>query len=211
MRWASACFVLVLIGAMGCDHSSQGREYYYRNYGDYWVKYIPPYDSLEHFRISPDGRQVCYLIKTRGRWRVGINGRHWDDFQGIYPNQIQGEPQVVLSADGRHVGMVYQRETGRGLAGPEGPSSRPQWFVEIDRRVLGGFDGEFMPKIEFSRDGSAFGLTYRQRGQYYVQIFDNTFGPYERADFTITQEGDIYVAYLQGSYLHVKRVGRIGP
>jgi hypothetical protein len=153
-------------------------------------------------------------MKRNGRWQVGINGRHYHDFQGVYPSQPAGEPRVVLSPDGRHAGIIFQREASwkpaRELDGPQGEIARPQWFVEIDRRLLGGFDGEFAPKLQFSPDGKTFGLVYRQRGRYYVQIVDTTFGPYERADFTITGDGQVKIAYLEGSYVHVERLGRVG-
>jgi hypothetical protein len=120
----------------------------------------------------------------------------------------------VLSPDGRHAGRIYQREASwrpareAGLA--DSGKGRPLWFVAIDRRVLGGFDGEFAPKLQFSPDGQAFGLAYRQKGQYYIQIVDTTFGPYDRADFAITPEGEVTIAYLEGSYIHVERLGRVG-
>lgn len=211
-----ACLLAAIFAltAASCSGRPDSREYFYRNYGEAWTKYVPPHDSLEQFHLSPDGKHVCYLIKSQGKWRVGINGRHWDEFNGVYSAQPDGEPKVVLSPDGRHAGVIYQREASwrpaKELNGPEGAKPRPQWFVEVDRRVLGGYDGEFAPKLQFSPDGRAFGLAYRQRGQYYIQIVDTTFGPYDRADFTITPEGEVVIAYLEGSYIHVERLGRAG-
>lgn len=206
--------ILLALLTASCTERTESREYLYRNYGDSWTKYVPPHDSLEQFHLSPDGRHVCYLMKREGRWCVGINGRHSKDFQGLYPSQPSGEPKVVLSPDGQHAGLVFQREASWRPAGqpgkPGGEKPVTQWFVEIDRRILGGFDGEFAPKLQFSPDGRAFGLAYRQRGQYYVQIVDTTFGPYYRSDFTITPEGEVVIAYIEGSYLHVQRVGRVG-
>lgn len=145
---------------------------------------------------------------------MGINGRHNENFQGIYPSQPSGEPRVVLSPDGQHAGIVFQREASwrpsREAGAPRGASAQPQWFVEVDRRIFGGFDGGFAPKLQFAPDGRAFGLAYRQRGQYYVQIVDTTFGPYHRADFTITQDNEVVIAYIEGHYVHVERLGRVG-
>lgn len=206
--------VLATLLAASCSDKPLGREYFYRNYGDSWTKYVPPHDSLEQFHLSPDGKHYCYLLKREGKWYVGINGRHDENFQGLYPSQASGEPKVVLSPDGQHAGIVFQREASwrpaRDLARSEGNGPSPMWFVEIDRRILGGFDGEFPPKLKFSSDGRAFGLAYRQRGQYYVQIVDTTFGPYYRADFTITPEDQVVIAYIEGSYVHVERLGRVG-
>lgn len=206
--------VLTALLAASCSIKPPDREYFYRNYGEAWTKYVPPHDSLEQFRLSPDGKHVCYLLKRGGKWMVGINGRHYSDFHGVYPAQAEAEPKVTLSPDGRHAGVIYQKEaswrTARELGKPEGATPRPQWFVEIDRRIFGGFDGDFAPKLQFSPDGQAFGLAYRQRGQHYVQIVDTTFGPYERADFTITPGNEVVIAYLEGSYVHVERVGKVG-
>lgn len=211
---ASLLAILMALAAASCSGRPENREYLYRNYGDSWTKYVPQHDSLEQFHLSPDGKHVCYLIKSQGKWKVGINGRHWDDFNGVYPSQPAGEPRVVLSHDGRHAGVVYQREPSWRSAGEAGRAdsaeARPQWFVEVDRRILGGFDGDFTPDLQFSPEGQAFGLVYRQRGQYYIQIVDTTFDPYQRADFTITPQGEVVIAYLEGSYLHVERVGRAG-
>jgi hypothetical protein len=205
---------LAALQAASCSDKPPGREYFYGNYGNAWTKYVPPHDSLEQFRLSPDGNHVSYLIKRDGKWQVGINGRHYKEFQGVYPGRSAGEPEVVLSPDGRHAGVVYQREpswrpareAGRAGSGKEGPL----WFVEVDRRIFGGFDGDFTPELQFSPEGNAFGLVYKKADQYYIQIVDTTFGPYDRADFAITREGEVVIAYLEGSYVHVERVGRVG-
>lgn len=204
---------LAALLAASCSEKPIGREHFCRNYGDAWTKYVPPHDSLEQFRLSPDGKHYCYLLKREGKWFVGINGRHSKNFQGVYPGRPADEPRVVLSPDGQHAAVVFQRETGWRLVrerdSPDSVASEPQWFVEVDRRIFGGFDNGFVPKIQFSPDGTAFGLAYRRRGQYYIQIVDTTFGPYVRADFTITRENEVVIAYLEGSYIHVERVGRV--
>ncbi len=211
---ASILAILSALAAASCSDGPAGREYFYSNYGDAWTKYVPPYDSLEQFHLSPDGKHVCYLIKSRGKWRVGINGRHWDDFNGVYPAQPADGPRVVLSPDGRHAGVVFQREASwrpaREAGRPDSGKARPQWFVEVDRRIFGGFDGDFTPKLRFSPEGNIFGLVYRKAGQYYIQIVDTTFGPYQRADFAITPEGEVIIAYLEGRRLQAVRLGRTG-
>lgn len=88
--------------------------------------------------------------------------------QGVCPSQATGGPRVVLSPDGRHVGVIFQREASwRPASDPDKTDSqkpRPQLFVEINRRILGGFDGDFAPKLQFSPDDRAFGLACRLRG-----------------------------------------------
>ncbi len=208
---AAACLLALLAASCSTKHGE--REYFYGNYGDSWTKYVPPHDSLEQFHLSPDGNQVCYLLKREGKWYVGINGRHDKDFQGVYPGQPSAEPRVVLSPDGQHAGVVFQREATwrpmKEVGKKGGGEAEPQWFVEIDRRIFGGFDGDFAPDLQFSPDGNAFGLVYKKAGRYYVQVVDTTFGPYERADFTITPEGEVVLAFLEGSYVHVERIGKI--
>lgn len=200
--------------AASCSPKAGDREYYYRNYGQSWTEYVPPFDSLEQFHLSPDGNHVCYLLKRDGKWYVGINGSHTENFQGSYSGDQGTGTTVVLSPDGLHVGVVYQRQAAWRPVGEPGrrqdAAPRPQWFVEIDRRVLGGFDGDFAPELQFSRGGEAFGLAFKRDGQYYVQIVDTTFGPYRRADFAITPDGEVVIAYLEGSYIHLERLGRVG-
>jgi len=209
---ALALLFLLLAPACGRDNASRGKPFAWEQ--DSWTKYVPPFDSLEQFHLSPDGNHVCYLLKRDGQWFVGINGKHTQNFQGIYSTGQGGEPRVVLSPDGQHVGTIYQRPAtwrpAKELGRREATAPRPQWFVEIDRRVLGGFDGDFAPELQFAPDGRGFGLAFKRDGQYYVQIVDTTFGPYRRADFAITPDGDVVIAYLEGSYIHVERLGRAG-
>lgn len=63
---AATCLLAVLLSA-SCPSRPGDREYFYRNYGDSWTKYVPPHDSLEQFRLSPDGRHFCYLLKRGGQ------------------------------------------------------------------------------------------------------------------------------------------------
>jgi hypothetical protein len=80
-----ACLLAAIfaLAAASCSDRPETREYFYRNYGEAWTKYVPPHDSLEQFRLSPDGNHVSYLIKRDGKWQVGINGRHYKEFQGV--------------------------------------------------------------------------------------------------------------------------------
>lgn len=200
----------VLLLAVSCSSQRDLGEYFYSNFGQHWTKYIPAHDSLEQFRLSADGQQVSYLLKHQGRWLVGINGRHYPNFEGTYQSQDSETVQNIVSPDGRHKAVIFKREPSFR---PDSSSSvdaalRPQWFVEIDRHIFGGYDGDFVPKVRFSKTGG-FAMAYKQRGQYYLQVMDVTFGPYHRADFTVTPEDVVVVAYLRGSYIHVERLGKL--
>jgi len=201
---------LALLLIASCSPPHDIGEYFFSNFGQRWTIYVPEHDSLEQFRLSPDGQQVSYLLKRQGRWLVGINGRHYPNFQGVYPGQ-DGEPvRTVISPDGRHTAAIFKREPSWIPSPTATPAAAPgpQWFVEIDRRIFGGFDGDFSPKVGFSRSG-AFAMAYKQRGQYYLQIMDVVYGPYYRADFTITPEDVVVIAYLKDRYIHVERWGSL--
>ncbi len=164
-----------------------------------WSCSIDRYDSLERFALSPDGFTVSFLGKKGSKWEFVVSsGWKWkvSDNATIRSAEDTGRT-LTLSPDNSHVGIVYRRASHWRDRGPHPVDSGGQWFVNIDRHIFGGFDCDFKPTVHFTRDGKLFGFPYKKLGQYYVQIVDTTFGPYDRADVAFTKDGEIMLGYLK--------------
>ncbi|MDI6739469.1 MAG: hypothetical protein QME74_03800 [Candidatus Edwardsbacteria bacterium] len=158
------------------------------------------YDSLECFKLSPDGFTISFLGKKDGKWHF-VYSSGWRlktrDNAEIRFSSLDTGRTIALSPDSAHVALVYRRFSHWRDRGPHpADESGGQWFVEVDRHIFGGFDRDFKPAVHFARDGALFGFPYKKMGQYYVQISDTTFGPYNSADVAFTKDGEIILGYL---------------
>ena len=178
-----------------------------------WRYFVGNFDSLEYFHLSSYDLRVTYLLKKDGSWFSCIDGyyrTHAPFFKGNYPALPADQSKVVANPARTRVGIIYQRAVDWRHTSQPAPANDPrrprQWFVEIDRRVLGGFDGDVMPNLCFTTDGGTFALSYKKLGQYYVQVVDTTLGPYQRADVAITGGDKIFLAYLAKGEIIVHRV-----
>lgn len=171
-------------------------------------------DSIVRFTIAPDGKRLNILCRKNGQWVlcVKIDGMHRDGIRTNYTDSINLDPEIVLSPDSASVGIVYQRASRwRGSdSQPVRGDKGGQWFVSINHHFFGGFDSDFKPKPLFSPDGTKFGFPYKKLGQYYVQVVDTTFGPYDRADMAITKEGEIILGYIKQDRAYIESVFRPG-
>jgi hypothetical protein len=165
-------------------------------------------DSIDRFTLAPDGRSLNFLCRRDGRWILWTDGQGWGQVTCRYNDSSGGRPDIRLSPDGSRIGIVYQRASSWRDSGPRpaGDGSNGQWFVSIDRRIFGGFDRDFKPAVHFSPDGAKFAFPYKRSGQYYVQVVDTTFGPYDRADMTITKDGEIVLGYVKQDRAYIEMV-----
>lgn len=185
-----------------------------------YVKYkLSKYDSLEYFNISPDGSRFMALYKIKHQWFAQVNDRVFENFQGTLLDSFSNKPKYSFSPGGSMVGLVYQKEnqylfrvanlddTGRANILPA--DTLPRWFVQINQNVYGSFDGDHMPVIKYSPDGSVFGFVYKNRGLYYIRLNDEVFGPYQKADLSITDDGRITIARVDKGYAYLEEIEKI--
>lgn len=176
---------------------------------------LPKYDSLDYFNISPDGGRFLAIYMIKGKWYAQVNKMIYDDFQGAFRDSFSDKPRYSLSPEGSKVGLVYQKErlfffktvdddTGSPKLSPA--DTLPMWFVQVNQHLYGGFDGDYMPEIKYSPDGSMFGFVYKENGLYYIRLNDQIFGPYQKADLTITAEGKITIARLEKGYAYLEEI-----
>lgn len=207
----SIALLLLLMAAVSCQNPPQ-RFVLYRGDKNPWSCHVDRYDAIDHFAISPNGATVSFLGKKNGKWEFLISsGWKWKASDHA---RIENDPSLdtgrtlALSPDGSRVGIVYNRASTWRDSGPrpEGRDSGGQWFVDIDHHIFGGFDRDFKPTIHFSQDGRRFGFPYKKLGQYYVQVVDTTFGPYDRADMTITKDGEIVLGYIRQERAYIEKI-----
>jgi hypothetical protein len=182
---------------------------------DPWSCHVDAYDSLDHFALSPDGFTVSFLGKKAGKWEfVMSSGWKWKVSENatIKSGDDTGRT-ITLSPDGARAAIVYSRVSHWRDSGPrpQREDSGGQWFVNIDHHIFGGFDPDFKPAVHFSPDGKQFGFPFKKLGQYYVQVVDTTFGPYDRADLAITRDGEIVLGYLKQNRACIESVFRPAP
>jgi hypothetical protein len=183
-----------------------------------YVKYkMPKYDSLEYFNISPDGSKFMALYMIRGRWFAQVNERVFEDFQGTLLDSFDNKPKYTFNPDSSMVGMVYKKERSYLLkAAYDNPNQKipdsdtmAQWFVQINQNIYGGFDGDHMPEIKYSPDGSVFGFVYKNRGMYYIRLNDDILGPYQKADMTFSPDGNITLAIVENGFAYLNELKAI--
>ncbi len=177
-----------------------------------WSCSVAGFDSIDHFTLTSDGATVNFLAKQGGGWRFvyssGLRLRSSERGRIERERGLDTARTLAVSPDGSRAGVVFRRASrwrDRGPA-PDRDDSAGQWFVMIDRHVFGGFDGDFRPTVHFSPDGSKFGFPYQRLGQCYVQVVDTTFGPYDRADMTITTEGEIVLGYIRQDRAYIEKI-----
>lgn len=181
-----------------------------------WSCAVAPYDSITSFALSPDGQRVSFLGQKDGKWQFAVSaGLKWKVSDRA---RIESDPALdtgralTLSPDGSRIAVVYNRASHWRDSGPrpadDGNGNNGQWFVDIDRHIFGGFDRDFKPRVQFSGDGAIFGFPYKKSGQYYVQIVDTTFGPYDRANLAFTRDGEIYLGYLRQGRAYIEMIKR---
>ncbi|MDQ7799010.1 MAG: hypothetical protein RDU76_08735 [Candidatus Edwardsbacteria bacterium] len=184
-----------------------------------YVKYkLSKYDSLEYFNISPDGSRFMALYKIKDQWFAQVNERVFEDFQGTLLDSFSSKPKYSFSPGGSRVGLVYQKENRYLFRAANGAAGRanippadtlPRWFVQINQNIYGGFDGDHMPVIKYSPDGSVFGFVYKNRGLYYIRLNEAVFGPYQMADLSITGDGRITIARVEKGYAYLEEIEKI--
>jgi hypothetical protein len=189
----------------------------------YSNKWMPPYrgdirdtisifrltgaDSICHFTITPDGASLNFIYKKNGRWIFWNDGGDWGDMKCCYKDSSNNAAEITVSPDSAHVAIVYGHDCRWRDSGPHpAGDSGGQWFVNIDHHLFGGFDRDFKPTVRFSPDGKKFGFPYKKLGSYYVQVVDTTFGPYRRADLTITRDGAIYLGYIKQDSACIEKI-----
>jgi len=178
---------------------------------------LPKYDSLEYFYVSPDGGRFLALYKKKDKWYAQINKITYENFQGTFLDSFANKPKYIFNSDSTKVGLVYQRERPvyfRAAPDEDGEKmapadTLPQWFVQINQTVYGGFDGDLMPEIKYHPDGTAFGFVCKKRGQYYVRLNDDEFGPYQKADLAIAPNGRITIARIEKGYAMLEEIEMI--
>ncbi len=182
------------------------------------IKYkLPKYDSLEYFNISPDGSKFMALYKIKGQWFAQVNKSVTKNFQGTLIDSFCNKPKYCFSPEGSKVGLVYKKERAYILRAAYETNNQkipdsdtmPQWFVQINQNIYGGFDGDHMPEVKFSSDGSVFGFVYKNRGAYYIRLNDEVLGPYQKADMTFTIEGHIALATVENGFAYLNEMEAI--
>lgn len=182
------------------------------------IKYkLPKYDSLEYFNISPDGSKFMALYKIKDQWFAQVNESVFENFQGTLLDSFNSKPRYKFSPDSSKVGLVYQKERSHILKAAyeienqkiPNSDTMPQWFVQINQNIYGGFDGDHMPMIKFSLDGSVFGFVYKNHGAYYIRLNDEVLGPYQKADMTFTPEGYITLAIVENGFAYLNEMEMI--
>jgi hypothetical protein len=158
------------------------------------------------------------LYKIKDQWFAQVNERVFEDFQGTLLDSFSSKPKYSLSPEGSRVGLVYQKENPylfRVASGDPGRANippadtLPRWFVQINQNAYGGFDGDHMPVVKYSPDGSVFGFVYKNRGWYYIRLNDEVFGPYQKADLGITSHGRITIARIDKGYAYLEEMEKI--
>lgn len=176
---------------------------------------LPKYDSLECFNISADGNRFLALYKINEKWYAQINKKTYQNFQGTFLDSFSNKPKYSFSSEGSKVGLVYQKESPFlfRIADDDTDNAKispidtlPLWFVQINQYTYGGFDGDYMPEIKYSPDGSVFGFVYKKRGLYYIRLNDEIFGPYQKADLAITDDGRITIARIEKGYAYLEEI-----
>jgi hypothetical protein len=212
-RFASLLAVVMLVTAAACRKPRQRSDHDWA-VEDPWSCAVAPYDTIKEFALSPDGHRISFLGNKAGKWEFVVSsGWKWkvNDNARIDsgPDRDTGR-SLTLSPDGGRVAIVYNRVSMWRATGPrrseDGNDTNGQWFVDIDHHIFGGFDREFKPVVHFSPDGRKFGFPYRKLGQYYVQVVDTTFGPYDRADMAITKDGGIVLGYIRQHRAYIETI-----
>jgi hypothetical protein len=166
-------------------------------------------DSIDHFTLTPDGNSLNCICKKNGKWVFWKDGEAWGYMKCLYQDSSNGEPEITVSPDSAHVAIVYRRDSRWRDSGPHPANdSGSQWFVNIDHHIFGGYDRDFRPTVHFSPDGKKFGFPFKKLGQYFIQVVDTTFGPYDRAALTITKDGEIVLGYLNQDRACIESVYR---
>lgn len=210
---SAVCLIL-----LSCGKPAQPKVSIWDGYDDSIRYRIPENDSLGYFSISPEGNKICVLFKKGSQWHVIVNNRQYDNFKATFNDSFDQKPRVTISPGGQRVGLIYTRpkswqtrsELQKRYKTPAIPEDTTQWYVQIDLNIFGGYDGDFPPNIIFSKSGSTFGFVYKKGGKYYVQVGDTTFGPYQRADFTINDNEEVYIAYIKDGYASIEKVEHTG-
>jgi len=176
---------------------------------------LPKYDSLEYFNISADGNRFLALYKTKDKWYAQVNKTVFDDFQGTFLDSFTNKPKYSLSSEGSKLGLVYQKEKSfifriadedNGNSNISPVDTLPMWFVQINQYIYGGFDGDYMPEIKYTSNGLVFGFVYKKSGLYYIRLNEEVFGPYQKADLSITYDGRITIARIDRGYAYLEEI-----
>ncbi len=174
-----------------------------------------------HWNIStslPMATDFWLCTKSNDKWYAQINKKTYQNFQGTFLDSFTNKPKYSFSPEGSKVGLVYQKEspflfriadddTDHAKISPV--DTLPLWFVQINQYTYGGFDGDHMPEIKYSPDGSVFGFVYKKRGLYYIRLNDDIFGPYQKADLSITDDGRITIARIDKGYAYLEEIEKI--
>jgi hypothetical protein len=195
------------------SYTRQKGPYYTGESGDSLRSFrLDDVDSIARFAITPDGKRLNIVCRQHGQWVfcVKVNGADRDDTRRSFTERINLDPEISLSPDSSRVSIVCQHQSHwrDGVPRPVRLDSGAggQWFVHIDRNIFGGFDSDFKPTVRFSFDSRRFGFPYKKLGQYYVQVVDTTFGPYDRADMAITKDDEIVLGYVKQDRAYIEKV-----
>ncbi|MBN2493009.1 MAG: hypothetical protein JXR96_00355 [Deltaproteobacteria bacterium] len=138
---------------------------------------------------TPDGAHVWFRALEAGRVVVWVDGRVLGPFEDagavtFLPGgdgfwfTVKDGARTLLYVDGHPRGeLTADRQP---LIGPDGSAagfvrrSRDQWFVDLGRETLGGF--EELGPIRFSPDGARYGFAYTDGTGHFLCLGGKRFG-----------------------------------
>jgi hypothetical protein len=95
---------------------------------------------------------------------------------------------ISLSPNGQYAAVTYEKNK--------------KYYVQVGNKIYGPYEiygpyGNVLLSVEFSKDGSKYGLTFYkdkdEKRKAYVQIDDKTYGPYDEAVYlTFSNDGSKY-------------------
>jgi len=92
----------------------------------------------------------------------------------------------------------------------EGYTDYDSSYVQINDVTYGPYDHLKAQGPTFTSDGSKFvflyNTSYPQPEEWFIQINRKTYGPYELANYMITKDDRIIIAYLKEGYIHLMEV-----
>jgi uncharacterized protein YneF (UPF0154 family) len=147
---------------------------------------------------SKDNKYVYFIFKNikYNKYYIQINNQTY----GPYDDN----PYVQFSNDGSKYGWDFKKDS--------------KHYIQINNQTYGPYD--YIPRTgiygsvpKFSNDGSKYGWLFgkdckngNECKQYYIQINNQTYGPYDKTDFTFTKDNKVYIIYIKDNKMITERI-----
>ncbi len=165
-----------------------------------------PYDDVSSPKFSNnDTLKYGWVFKKDQKYYIQINDKNYGPYEVAY--------DLYFSNDGSKYGWLfgkgcnYDKDIDKDIR-----YKCKQYYIQLNNQTYGPYDGVSDP--QFSNNGSKYGWDfgkdckyypeyYKGRphicNQYYIQINNKTYGPYEKDyfDFTFSEDNKAYIIYIK--------------